>query len=74
MGDAPGGVRATLDHMTSDPGDAMEERLEELEKGIEATRKQAQADGVLPDPEHHKKTFADIDGDGDDDLPGSVMG
>lgn len=52
----------------------MEERLEELEKGIQATRKQAQADGLLEDPDHPKKTFADVDGDGEDDLPGTVMG
>jgi hypothetical protein len=60
--------------MTTDPTDDMEERLEELEKGIQSTRKQAEADGLLPDPEHHKRTFADLDGDGEDDLPGGATG
>lgn len=54
----------------------MEERLEELEHGIEDVRHKAEADGLLPESSHHP-TFADPDGDGeikdDDEHPGEAF-
>jgi hypothetical protein len=61
--------------MAPDP-EQMEERLEELEHGIEDVRHKAEADGLLPESSHHP-TFADPDGDGeikdDDEHPGEAF-
>lgn len=50
--------------MTTPDPDEMQEGLDELGDDIEATRRQAEEDGILPDstPE---PTFIDPDGDGD---------
>ena len=40
----------------SDKPDEMQERLDELRQSIEATRRQAQADDLLPDDEAGRET------------------
>jgi hypothetical protein len=63
--------------MPSEPDD-MQRRLDELGEDIERSRRQAEADGLLPedDPHERKPTFADPDPehDGDDELPGDAGG
>lgn len=53
----------------------LEERLDDLQRGIDDARTQAEEHGTLPDttPE---PTFADPDGDGDvdEDAPGAIGG
>jgi hypothetical protein len=58
------------------PGDHedLEKRSEELQEHIDETRRQAQHDGLLPDPEHHKRSFADPDGDGESEVTGAQGG
>jgi hypothetical protein len=60
---------------TPDPTE-MEEKLEDLQEGIDAARRQAQDHGTLPDDEE-RPTFADPDGDGrikdDDEHPGEAF-
>jgi hypothetical protein len=55
--------------------DDLEERLDHLQDGIDAARRQAQEHGTLPNP-HHERTLADPDGDGDEDedAPGAMGG
>jgi hypothetical protein len=45
--------------------DPEQERLDELEAEIQHVKHDAEEHGTLP-PEHHKPTFADPDGDGED--------
>ena len=52
----------------AEPGD----RIDEVEEKIEDARRQAQEDGLLPDP-NPKRTFADPEGDGDT-APPNVVG
>ena len=48
----------------------LEQRSEELQEHIDEARRQAQRDGLLPDPEHHRPTFADPDADGETEITG----
>jgi hypothetical protein len=60
--------------MTTPDPDEMQERLDDLGDDIDATRRQAEEDGLLPDstPE---PTFIDPDGDGDDgEAPNAISG
>ena len=61
--------------MPSEPDD-MQRRLDELGEDIERSRRQAEADGLLPEDDPHEPTFADPDPehDGDDELPGDAGG
>lgn len=58
--------------------DEMERRLNELEEGIEAARRRAEADGLLPEeePAEREPTLADpTPGEkGDEGLPGEATG
>jgi hypothetical protein len=58
------------------PGDHddLEHRSEELKEHIDDARRKAQQDGLLPDPEHHRPTFADPDADGEDEITGAQGG
>ena len=57
------------------PSDPDQERLDRLEDGVEAARRQAEEDGMLPSSEP-ERTFIDPDGDGDtdEDAPGVIGG
>ncbi|HLM65588.1 MAG TPA: hypothetical protein VK306_14925 [Acidimicrobiales bacterium] len=63
--------------MAPDP-DQMQQRLDDLEAGIEATRERAEADGLLPedDPEDRNPTLADPHPatPGDEGIPGEATG
>jgi hypothetical protein len=54
--------------------DDLEQRSDELKEHIDETRRQAQHDGLLPDLEHHKRSFADPDGDGEEEITGAQGG
>jgi hypothetical protein len=57
----PTPVERLNDHLdeVSDKPDEMQERLDELGESIEATRRQAQADDLLPDDEERRETPPD---------------
>jgi hypothetical protein len=60
--------------MTTPDPDEMQDRLDELGDDIEATRRQAEEDGLLPDSTP-RPTFIDPDGDGDsDEAPNAISG
>lgn len=60
--------------MTTPDPDEMQERVDELGEEIDAARRQAVEDGLLPDP-HPRPTFIDPDGDGDDGAaPNAISG
>jgi hypothetical protein len=48
-----------------------EDRLDEVQEKIDEARHRAEEDGLIPDP-HPKRTFADPDGDGDEEPPNVV--
>jgi hypothetical protein len=48
-----------------------EDRIAEVEETIEEARRQAEEDGLVPDPTP-EQTFADPDGDGDVEPPNVV--
>lgn len=63
--------------MTEPNTDEMQKRVDELGEDIEATRRQAEDDGLLPDSDPDP-TFIDPDADGRrddaDEEPGTTMG
>jgi hypothetical protein len=61
------------DPMAPDP-DELERRSEELHEHIEAARRQAQRDHVIPDPDHHVPTLVDPDADGEEGNLGPATG
>lgn len=54
--------------------DELEKRSEELHEHIEEARRQAQHDHLIPDPNHHERTLADPDADGDEGDLGPATG
>lgn len=62
--------------MTSDP-DQVDDKLDDLQEGIDATRQDAEENGTIP-PSTPEQTFIDPDADGDrddkDEHPGTTMG
>jgi hypothetical protein len=63
--------------MATSNHDVSEERLDRLEEGIQAARRQAQEHGTLPSDEP-EQTFIDPDADGrvddGDEDPGATLG
>jgi hypothetical protein len=62
--------------MSTSEHDTSEERLDRLEDGIDAARRQAEEHGTIP-AEEPEQTFIDPDGDGrvddDDEDPGAIF-
>ena len=62
--------------MATPEQDVSEERLDRLEEGIDAARRQAQEHGTLPEDEP-EQTFIDPDADGrvddEDEDPGAIF-
>ena len=48
-----------------------EDRIAEVQETIDEARRDAEDDGLVPDPTP-KRTFADPDGDGDEDPPNVI--
>jgi hypothetical protein len=48
-----------------------EDRITEVQEKIDEARRRAEADGLLPDPTP-QRTFADPDGDGDEEPPNVI--
>lgn len=58
--------------MTPDT-ERMQEQTDELQRDIDEARRQAQEHGSLPDSEP-KQTYADPDGDGEEEDAGALPG
>ena len=54
--------------------DELEQRSDNLQEGIDDARRQAQQDGLLPDPNHHERSLADPDGNGEPEGMGPATG
>jgi len=70
-GSPPGGTGYARGMPTPDE---MQKRLEELGEGIDAARRQAKDDGLLPDDEEPTLEDPDPDEPGDEGLPGHATG